>query len=136
MPPSKHNPKRPKRAAGAGGRVEAAEEDAPPLEKPEKNRHIALNLLARQSIATTNARLPFKAWPSWQCTHCGRDFTPGMNSVRVVCMWDGVESWHTHIADICLRIISHCLSKFLLELMEIGRARIFESRPLSPSATM
>ena len=79
MPPSKHNPKRPKKAAGAAGRDVASEGDKPPLEKPEKNRQIALNLLERQSIATTNSRLPFKTWPSWQCTHCGLDFTPGLN---------------------------------------------------------
>ena len=79
MPPSRHDPKRPKTAEGAAGRDVASEGDKPPLEKPEKNRQIALNLLERQSIATTNSRLPFKTWPSWQCTHCGLDFTPGLN---------------------------------------------------------
>ena len=78
MPPSKHDPKRPKKAKGAAGRDEASEGDAPPLEKPEKNHQIALNLLHRRSIATDHPKLTFRKWPSWHCNHCGLEFTPGL----------------------------------------------------------
>ena len=79
MPPSKHDPKRPKKAEGAAGRDEASEGDAPPLEKPEKNHQIVGNLLQRQSIATAHPKLAFRKWPLWHCSHCGLDFSPGLN---------------------------------------------------------